>query len=94
MNAVLDGFAAVYDANDENPVWFDKLKRVAASAGFAAEMQEYKANPLNFKGSVSDAAEILRVAITGSPNSPDLCTIMKILGKDRSTARLLKAKIK
>lgn len=94
VNAVLDGFAAVYDANDENPVWFDKLKRVAASAGFAAEMQEYKANPLNFKGSVSDAAEILRVAITGSPNSPDLCTIMKILGKDRSTARLLKAKIK
>ena len=44
-----------------------------------------------FKGSVSDAAEIVRIAITGSPNSPDLCTVMGILGKERSLARLAAA---
>ncbi|MDE6586661.1 MAG: glutamate--tRNA ligase, partial [Clostridia bacterium] len=92
VNAVLDGFKAVYDENDDNSVWFAKVKEVAAGAGFAAEMSDYKAHPENYKGSVSDAAEILRIAITGSPNSPDLCTIMKILGQNRSVARLNKAK--
>ena len=61
--------------------------------GFAAEMSEYKQHPENFKGSVSDAAEILRIAVTGSPNSPDLCTIMSILGQERTASRLTSAKI-
>ncbi len=92
-NAVLQGFYDVYDPADDNSVWFEKLKAVAASAGFAAENSEYKAHPEAYKGSVSDAAEVLRIAVTGSPNSPDLCTIMGILGKERSLARL-KAAIK
>ena len=51
-------------------------------------MSAYKANPENFRGSVSDVAEILRIAVTGMSNSPDLCTIMGILGKERTVARL------
>ncbi len=90
--AVLDGFAKVYDPADDNPTWFSKLKEVAKAVGFAAEMSEYKANPTAFKGSVSDAAEILRIAVVGSPNSPDLCTIMGILGKTRALKRLIDAK--
>ncbi len=90
--AVLDGFAKVYDPADDNPTWFSKLKEVAKAVGFAAEMSEYKANPTAFKGSVSDAAEILRIAVVGSPNSPDLCTIMGILGKERALKRLTDAK--
>ena len=88
VNAVLNGFAAVYDENDDNQAWFNKVKQVAANCGFAAEMQDYKAHPENYKGSVSDAAEILRIAVTGGPNSPDLCTIMKILGGVRAVGRL------
>ncbi|MDE6667769.1 MAG: glutamate--tRNA ligase, partial [Clostridia bacterium] len=93
VNNVLDKFASVYDPADDNSAWFAKVKAIAPEVGFASEMSEYKANPEKFKGNVSDVAEILRVAITGSPNSPDLCTIMNILGKDRSVARLVKAKI-
>ncbi len=92
VTAVLDGFAKVYDPADDNPTWFSKLKEVAKAVGFAAEMSEYKANPTAFKGSVSDAAEILRIAVVGSPNSPDLCTIMGILGKERALKRLTDAK--
>ena len=51
-------------------------------------MSEYKANPEKYKGNVSDVAEILRIAVTGMSNSPDLCSIMRILGKDRTVARL------
>jgi len=93
VNAVLDKFSALYDPADDNQRWFAKVKEVAAEVGFASEMSDYKANPEKYKGNVSDVAEILRIAITGSPNSPDLCTIMGILGKQRSVSRLTKAKI-
>ncbi len=88
VKGVLCGFAAVYDPEDDNNAWFAKVKQVAAANGFASENADYKANPEAYKGNVSDCAEILRIAVTGSSNSPDLCTIMKILGKERSLARL------
>lgn len=88
VNAVLDGFSAVYDEKDDNSAWFAKVKGVAAENGFAAEMSDYKANPENYKGSVADVAEILRIAVTGMSNSPDLCTVMGILGRERTLARL------
>lgn len=94
VNTMLTAFAETYDENDDNSAWFAKLKQAAAKAGFAAENAEYKANPSAYKGNVSDAAEIVRIAITGSPNSPDLCTVMGILGRERSLARIAAAKVK
>ena len=94
VNGVLGGFAAIYDPADDNQTWFAKVKSVAAANGFAAEMSEYKAAPQAYKGSVADVAEILRIAVTGSSNSPDLCTIMGILGKERSLSRLAAAAVR
>ena len=91
VNGVLSSFAAAYDPADDNQAWFAKVKAVAAEHGFAAEMSEYKANPSAYKGSVADVAEILRIAVTGMPNSPDLCTIMGILGPERCAKRLASA---
>lgn len=91
VKEIISSFAEVYDPADDNSAWFAKVKGVAAAHGFAAEMSEYKANPENYKGSVADVAEILRIAVTGMANSPDLCTIMGILGKDRSLKRLAAA---
>ena len=51
-------------------------------------MKEYKANPDAFPGSVADVSTFLRVAVTGKTNSPDLYTVMQILGYDRTTARI------
>lgn len=92
VDTVLDEFIKVYDPADDNTVWFSKVKAIAPLIGFAAETSEYKKNPEAFKGNVSDIAEILRIAVTGMPNSPDLCTIMNILGKERSVKRLKAAK--
>ena len=94
VNGVLDKFASVYDENDDNSQWFNKVKEITKEVGFASEMSEYKANPEAFKGNVSDVAEILRIAVTGMPNSPDLCTIMRILGKTRAIKRLSGGKLK
>ena len=94
VNTVLDEFIATYDPADDNNTWFAKVKQIAPSVGFASETSEYRANPEKFRGSVSDVAEILRIATTGMANSPDLCTIMRILGKERTVARLTAAKVK
>ena len=91
VKKVIAGFKAVYDVADDNSAWFEKLKGVAAENGFATDMKAYKANPENYPGSVSDVAEMLRVAMTGLTNTPDLCTIMQILGTERTLARLDKA---
>ena len=91
-NAVLDGFLATYSYENDAQVWFSKVKELVASLGFAAEMRDYRANPEAYKGSVSDVAEVLRIAVTGRANTPDLWTIMQILGEERTRARILSAR--
>ncbi len=88
VKKVLQGFAEIYDEKDDNSAWFEKVKTVAGANGFATDMKAYKANPEAFPGNVSDVAEMLRIATTGLSNTPDLWTIMQILGKDRTLARL------
>ena len=91
VKTILGDFARVYDYADDCSAWFEKVKAVAAENGFAADMKAYKANPENYKGNVSDVAEMLRIATTGLANTPDLWTIMQILGKERTLVRLNRA---
>ena len=91
IRAALEKFLAVYDPSDDASAWFDKVKAVTADVGFAADMKEYKANPDAFPGSVADVSTFLRVALTGKTNSPDLYTVMQLLGSDKSVCRIRKA---
>ena len=88
IKAVLTKFLESYDENDDMNTWFDKIKGIASSLGFAADMKEYKANPDAFKGSVADVSMFIRVAVTGKMNSPDLYTVMQILGKETTVKRI------
>ncbi len=88
VKSVIRSFSETYDIADDCSAWFDKVKAVAEKNGFCVDMKAYKANPENYKGSVSDVAEILRIAVTGHANTPDLWTIMQILGKERVLKRL------
>ncbi len=84
----LEAYLKVYDADDDKQAWFDKIKSICPELGFAAETKEYKANPEAFKGSAGDISTIIRIAITGRTNTPDLCSIMKVLGKEKCAQRL------
>ncbi len=84
----LSEYAKVYDENDDRQAWFDKIKEIAPKLNFASDTKEYKANPENFKGSAGDLSTLLRIAITGRKNTPDLCSIMQVLGKDESLDRI------
>ena len=71
--------------------WFDSMKEIASEIGFAPEMKLYKKNPESYKGHVGDVSGVIRVAITGRTNSPDIWCIQQVLGKERSMERIRKA---
>ncbi len=81
-------FLETYNENDDNQIWFEKLKKVAEKCGYSSSTKEYKENPDKFKGDISIVATILRVLTTGRLQSPDLCSIMKVLGKNTVEERL------
>lgn len=92
ITAVLDDFIAGYDESDPQDVWFSKVKEIGEKHGFCPNIKEYKAAPENWKGSVGDVSSFIRLAVTGKLNSPDLCAVMKILGRDESVNRINKYK--
>ena len=88
VRAVLEKFVAVYDYNDDSATWFDKVKAITEEMGFTTDMKAYKADPTAFPGTVADISNFIRLAVTGKTNAPDLHTVMQILGKERSLARI------
>ena len=84
----LNRFLAKFDIADDSSVWFDKVKEVTAEMGFTADMKAYKADPTAFPGTVADISTFIRQAVTGKTNSPDLYTVMQILGYERTVARI------
>ena len=79
-----------YNENDDKQTWFDKIKELAGEMGYAKEVKEFKANPEKYKAHVGDVSTVLRVALTGRTNTPDMYEIMQILGKDRIKSRFEK----
>ncbi len=88
VKATIKAFTETYDEQDDMNTWFEKVKAIADSLGYASDMKAYKADPAAFKGNVADISSFLRLAVTGKLNAPDLYTVMQILGRDRVFARL------
>ena len=70
---------------------FQELNQFAEPCGCTPNVKEYKQNPDNFKGHVGDVSTIIRVALTGRTNTPDLFSITALLGEKRVKERLTKA---
>lgn len=75
---------------DDETTWWNGVKEIASAHGFASSNKDYKANPDAYLGSVSDGAELLRIAITTSSQSPNLHEILEILGPEEVKWRLEK----
>ena len=86
--AVLQKFLDRFDIADDSSVWFDKVKAITEEIGFTTDMKAYKADPDAFAGTVADVSTFIRQAVTGKTNSPDLYTVMQILGADRTVDRI------
>ena len=77
-----------YNENDDKQEWFDKIKELSGELGYAKEVKEFKANPEAYKAHVGDVSTVIRVALTGRTNTPDMYEIMKVLGKESIEKRL------
>lgn len=88
---ILKRYLDVYSAEDDGEVWFNKVRDLSVELGFAAKPKDFKKNPDQYKGHVGDVSQIIRIAITGRTNSPDLCSVMQILGTDTCKARINQA---
>ena len=91
LKAILSDYSKCYEVHDDMNAWFEKVKGISEKYGYTSDMKAYKENPETFKGSVTDVSTAIRVAITGKRNSPDLCQICALLGKERVINRLSKA---
>lgn len=88
VKTALQKFLDRFDISDDSGVWFDKVKAITEEMGFTTDMKAYKADPDAFPGTVADVSTFIRQAVTGKTNSPDLYTVMQILGYDRTVARI------
>ena len=88
VRSALEKFLDRFDITDDSGVWFDKVKTITEELGFTTDMKAYKADPEAFPGTVADVSTFIRQAVTGKTNSPDLYTVMQILGYDRTVARI------
>ena len=76
------------DLDVDNETWFNGVREFASKNGYASSPKEYKNDPDSYKGHVGDVCEAIRVMITGRLKSPDLFSIMKILGKEKIKNRI------
>ena len=89
--AILKKYIETYDHNDDQSVWFDKIRTFGEELGFAPKPKLFKQQPENFKGHVGDVSSVIRVALTGRTNSPDIWCIQQVLGNERTLERIEKA---
>ncbi len=88
VKKALELFLERYDVQDDSSAWFEKVKAITDALGFASDMKAYKQDPESYPGSVADVSNFIRLAVTGKTNSPDLYTVMQILGPDHSAQRI------
>ena len=87
IKLTLNEFVNTFDINDDSNTWFEKIKDIADMLGYASDMKAYKLNPDAYKGNVSDISMFIRLAVTGKLNSPDMFSVMQILGYEKVVSR-------
>ena len=92
INKILELYMEEYfDIDHDKETWFNKIKDLAEKTGYAREVKEFKKEPEKWPGHVGDISTVIRVALTGRQNTPDMYEIMQVLGKESVTKRLQKA---
>lgn len=85
---ILKEYKTIYKHDAPSEDWFPAVRELAIKLGFAGAPKEYKKNPDMYKGHVGDVAGVIRAAVTGRRNTPDLYEIMQVLGNDEVMARI------
>ena len=89
--AIVEKYMNEFSLADDKDQWFARIKDMCEPLGFTPNVKEFKKNPEAFKGHVGDVSTVIRIALTSRKNTPDLYSIMQLLGEDEIKARLADA---
>jgi glutamyl-tRNA synthetase len=81
-------FQDTYDPADDKDTWFAKIRQITKDLGYAESAKAHRAAPEQFRGSVVELSNALRVLVTGRTRSPDLYTVMQVMGPARVRERV------
>jgi len=87
-NAILSAYLETYDHGDDQAKWFEKIRALSAALGYAARPKDFKNDPDKYKGHVGDVSTVIRIALMGRSQSPDIWEIQQILGERRTRQRI------
>ena len=85
---ILEKYMASYNHADDNEAWFGKVRDIAEELGYAGKPKDYKKNPDDFKGHVGHVSTVIRIALMGRAQSPDVWTIQQIMGEEKVRERI------
>ena len=85
---ILNAYLESYDHSDDNEQWFGKIREIAVKLGYAAKPKDYKKNPDDYKGHVGHVSTVIRIALMGRAQSPDVWAIQQIMGEEKVRARI------
>ncbi len=85
---ILSRYLASYDHSDDSGEWFGKIRQIAVDLGYAAKPKDFKKHPEEYKGHVGHVSTVIRIALMGRAQSPDVWTIQQIMGEERTRARI------
>lgn len=87
-DTILEKYLESYNHSDSQDQWFDKIRRIASDLGYAAKPKDFKKHPEEYKGHVGHVSTIIRIAVMGRSQSPDVWEIQQILGEFRTRERI------
>lgn len=90
VSTIINKYLEAYDHSDDNETWFNKIRAITDELGYAVKPKDYKKHPEEYKGHVGHVSTVIRVALMGRQQSPDIWEIQQILGEERVRARLQK----
>lgn len=85
---ILRRYLDTYDHSDDQSAWFEKIRTITADLGYAVKPKDYKKHPEEYKGSVAHVSTVIRIAVMGRSQSPDVWSIQQILGEDKVRSRI------
>ena len=88
IKEMLEEFKSSMDYSLDEQAWFASLKALGVKHGFAENFKLYKKDKDAYKGHVGDVAEMVRIALTSSKQSPNLYQVLHILGKEEVDRRI------
>ncbi|MFQ9892573.1 MAG: glutamate--tRNA ligase [Emergencia sp.] len=86
--AILTAYLDSYCHSDDQSQWFDKIRTIATDMGYAAKPKDFKKHPEEYKGHVGHVSTVIRIALMGRAQSPDVWEIQQILGEETTRERI------